>query len=288
MPDLEGAPPHHTGSGATPAGPQPPLTFHSIPLGLFDTFPGRPVILRTDNAQAPRRLLGPVAPEGIAYLQVTTLAQDLTPLADWGDGLAIDLIMADPATELPLLYRCTGLLKRHPVRVTIPLLPGLARAVKLALSLDLAVRLVGHRPDPAAVSEARQALHGYLYGATVAQPVEPFHSLLFALVQDTPVSLWSILEQDPAETRWLDERGEPVPGQGPASLAAWHAALSAHGAECRACPWFQTCGGYFTWPRTDAPCPGATALFADLQTAATALRTDLAASATVPGAAEQE
>lgn len=267
--------------GVWPDGPGPrtPLATYNIPLGLFDAFPGRPVILRTADAAEPRRRLDTTAPEGITYLQVTALAQDLAPLSDWGEGLAIDLVIADPATELPLLYRCTGLLKRHPVRVTIPLLPGVARAVKLALSLDFAVRLVGHRPDPAAVTEARQALHGYLHNPTVAQPVEPFHSLLFGLVQNSPVCLWSVLEQDPAETIWLDDRGETVPGQGPESLATWRDTLSAHGAECTACPWFQICGGYFTWPRIHDDCAGIPALFADLQTAAAELRVDLTASA---------
>jgi hypothetical protein len=261
------------------------LSIYNIPLGLFDAFPGRPVILRTADAAEPRRRLGPTAPEGITYLQVTGLAQDLAALSDWGEGLAIDLaidlVMDDPATELPLLYRCTGLLKRHPVRVTIPLLPGLARAVKLALSLDFAVRLFGHQPGATAVAEARQALAGYLHSPTVAQPAEPFHSLLLGFVHDSPVCLWSILEQDPDATRWLDDQGEAAIDRAPESLTAWRDTLITRGAECGDCPWFPTCGGYFQWPRIGHDCSGIRLLFADIQSAAAELRADLAASAAV-------
>jgi hypothetical protein len=257
------------------------MTFYSIPVGLCDAFPGRPLILRTADSNEPRRLLGPLAPAGVAYLQVTTLAQDLAPLSDWGAGLAIDLLMADPATEFPLLYRCTGLLACHPVRVTIPLLPGLARAVKLALSLDFAVRLVGHQPGATAVAEARQALAGYLHSPTVAQPAEPFHSLLLGFVHDSPVCLWSILEQDPDATRWLDDQGEAATDRAPESLTAWRDTLITRGAECGGCPWFPTCSGYFQWPHIGHDCTGVRLLFADLQSAAAELRADLAASAAV-------
>jgi hypothetical protein len=226
-----------------------------------------------------RAAFGAEIPDGVAFVQLTALTGDLAPLADWGDGLAVDLVMADPEAELPLLYRCTPLLARHPVRVTIPWLPGLARAVKLAVSLGFAVRLVGSQPSAATVEEARQALDMFLHNPTVAQPVEPFHGLLIAFLHQTPVDLWDLLERDPAQIRVLDERGEPLSDQGPESLSGFRESLRAAAAECCACPWLASCGGYFKWPRIDFACDGVKRLFADLDAAAAELRQSLAAYA---------
>jgi radical SAM protein with 4Fe4S-binding SPASM domain len=169
--------------------------------------------------------------------------------------------MGDPVVELPLLYRCTGLLARHPVRVTVPFRPGLARTVKLGLSLGFTVRLHGHQPSPEAVAEARHALAEYLHNPTVSQPVEPFHSLLISVLHEKPVALWSLLERDPAEVRLIDERGEPAPGQGPASVVAFRDALVAAGGDCR---YLSCCDGYFKWPHSDYACTGVKSLFGKL------------------------
>lgn len=272
-----------THESAIPPGDDPPFVLLNIPIALFHAFAGQPVALRTADPGEVPRLLGPQVPVEVAFLQVTDLTRDLAPLADWGEGLALDLVMADPVAELPLLYRCTALLDRHPVRITIPLLPGLARAVKLAVSLGFAVRLRGHQPTPEAVAEALRALDGYLHNPTVAQPVEPFHSVLLGFLNDSPLGLWSLLEQDPAELRILDDQGLAAPDQGPVSVTQWCDALVAQGAECRDCPYCASCGGYFKWPRTDYDCAGVKALFAQLRAAADELRQGLADYAATGG-----
>jgi hypothetical protein len=249
---------------------------YSLPAALFHAFPGRRVILRTADPSEPRTVLGPEVPERVAFVQLTTLNQSVAPLADWGEGLPLDLVMTDPAAEFPLLYGCAGLLARHPVRVSVPLLPGLARAVKLAVSLGFAVRLVGHQPAPEAVEEARHALDAYLHNPTVSQPVEPFHGVLLAFLHDSPGGLWSLLERDPTQLRMLDDRGEEVSGQGPESVTQFRDGLLAEGAECRGCEWLSICGGYFKWPKTEYSCAGVKQLFSDLHSAAAELRQDLA------------
>ncbi len=255
------------------------MMVYNIPASLFRAFPDRPLIVRAGVAAELRAALGAEVPDGVVFLQLTALTGDMAPLADWGDGLAVDLVMTDPAIDLSFLYGCTPLLARHPVRVTIPWLPGLARAVKLAVSLGFPVRLVGPQPGPAAVEEARQALDLFLHNPTVAQPVEPFHGVLGGFLHETPVDLWHLLERDPAQTCVLDTRGEVLPDQGPASVTAFRESLLAAGTECCACPWFASCGGYFKWPRTDVACDGVKQLFADLASAAVELRQALSAYA---------
>lgn len=258
---------------------QPETTAFSIPAALMQRFPGRPVILRTADPAEARALFGPDSLEAVVMLEVTGLAGDMTLLADWGQGLPLDLMMADPVTELPLLYRCTGLLARHPVRVTVPFRRGLAGAVKLALALGFAVRLHGHQPTPEAVAEARQALAEYLHNPTVAQSVEPFQGVLISLLHGTPISLWSLLERDSAELQLIDDGGAPAPGNGPASITGFRDALLAAGAECRECPWLPRCNGYFKWPDSDYACTDVKGLLGDIEAAANQLRADLDAHA---------
>ncbi len=255
----------------------------NVPAALVADFPGRGLILRTADPAAVPGLLGPEVSERIAFLQVLSAALDLTPLTDWGPGLPLDLVLLDPVAELPWIYRAVPLLDRHPVRVTVPLVPGLARAVRLALALGFPVRLAGYQPGPAALAEAAQALGGYLHNPAVAQPLEPFHGLLGALVHDagpgpgpeTTVRLWELMECDPAQVRVLDESGAPVPGVAPDDLAEFRAGLLASGAECAGCPWLASCEGYFKWPQPDYDCTGVKGLFAGLAEAAAELRAGL-------------
>ncbi len=264
----------------------PDIAVCNIPAALFHAFPGRRVVLRTDDPAEPPAVLGPEVPERVTFVQLTGFPERTDPLVDWGEGLPLDLVMADPAAQFPFLYRYTSLLVRHPVRVTVPMLPGVGRAIKLAVSLGFAVRLDGHQPAPETVAEARQALDHYLHNPTVARPVEFFHGVLLAFLHDTPVSLWSLLEQDPAEVRPLDNQGQEVSDRGPASVTAFREQLLAAGAECRQCEWLSVCGGYFKWPRPEYSCAGVKALFGDLHGAATELRQALTAHAASPAPGE--
>ena len=233
-------------------------------------------MLRTGNPAEPERILGREVPERVVLIQLNELSADMAPLAAWGEGLPLDLMMRDPLSELSLLYRCTGLLARHPGRVTVPLKRGAAPAVKLALSLGFAVRLAGHQPPPEAVDEARRILDGYLHNPTVSQPVEPFHGLLLSLLHDSRLSLWSLLERDPAQVRVIDDSGAELSDQAPASAQAFRSDLLAQGAECRDCEWLGVCSGYFKWPRTDYSCSDVKQLLGDLKAAAAELRQGLA------------
>lgn len=244
------------------------------------------VILRTtDPAGLPARI-GAALPDSVRQIEIIGLAGDMTPLATWGAGVPLDLVMTDPVAELALLYRCAELLDAHPVRVSLPFEVGLARAMKLALALGFAVRLQGHQPTWLAVAEARAALVDYLHNPTVSQPVEPFHGLLVSFVHDQPVSLWSLLEQDPAEIQVIDDDGALVRDAGPASLGEFQAQLLATGGECSDCPWLSRCGGYFKWPVRDFTCAAAGSgiqrLFSDIEAAAGALRADLSAAEAPP------
>jgi hypothetical protein len=88
----------------------------------------------------------------------------------------VELIMLSPDTEFPVLYRHAKLLDKHPVRVSIPALPGLFKAVKVASALRFHVKLEVGQPGPAAIEALQAVLEFCLHHPSVSQPVEFFHT----------------------------------------------------------------------------------------------------------------
>jgi len=64
------------------------------------------------------------------------------------------------------------------VRVSMPPTPGFLKAVKLALSLRLPVRILPGQPSAEMLAELTEALEFYIHEPMVEVPVEFFHSLL--------------------------------------------------------------------------------------------------------------
>jgi hypothetical protein len=267
---------------------------YQIPLARLEAFRGRALVVRTDR---PSDLVAAVRPNelrNLAYVQLNGQPTDTDVLVHWAEGLPIELLLDEPERDFPSLYRFTKLLDNHPVRVAIPVAPGFEKAVKLASSLEFIVRLQIGQPAPPLIAAMARVLDDYLHRSTITQPIEPFHSLLIGYCRDEPVDLWAIQEEDPALIRTIDEQGRErlpgrlsslVPGLAPEQFVAdWASRLSADGAECRECPFFSACRGYFKWPERDYDCAGVKDVLTALKQAAEVLRADLAAAAPPPGA----
>jgi hypothetical protein len=222
----------------------------------------------------------------VPYLQLLSLSANLEPLLHWGEGVPVELVVHDPTAEFPSLYGCANLLDRHPVRVSIPLMPGFDQAVRLAVSLQFGVRLRVTQPDAIPIDELRNILHFYLHHSTASQPIDFIHSLFFAFHDEEPVTLWEIQEEDPSLFRYVDDQGkEQLPGRlaqmefggdkARCFLDEFKKAALTPESECSACLFFQNCAGYFKWPNPDYRCTGVISLFRLLQDAASELRTDL-------------
>lgn len=268
------------------------LVYH-IPVAQLARYRGHRLIVRSAN---PPQLVGQLGADdldNLAYIQLCSLPSDTDDLIHWAEALAIELRLDEPARDFPLLYRYAKLLDNHPVRVVLPVVTGFEKAVKLALSLQFAVRLEIGQPERALIEPLAQTLDDYLHRPTVSQPIEYFHSLLLGFCHREPVSLWAIQEEDPALVRYVDEQGqERLPGRldgiDPGSepmgfVERWGDGLLAEGAECAHCPHFDCCRGYFKWPRRDYDCDGVRRLFQTLEQAADELRVDLAAGPPAPG-----
>ncbi|MDS4031484.1 MAG: hypothetical protein RKO66_15635 [Candidatus Contendobacter sp.] len=269
----------------TTADPSMNEFIYEVPVERVAAHQGQRLIIRACEPAALATALTGEPPEQIVGARLLSLDTDSEPLNTWAPGLPVDLVMTDPDTEFPLLYRHVELLDHHPTRVIIPVRPGFAKAVKVAISLNFAVWLEPGQPEPALIEELVEVMAFYLRQPTVAQPVEFFHSVLLGFYHDDPIPLWVVLDTDPRYLRVVDDDGaESLPGRlagvvatvaANADLGEWIARLLATADECQGCEFLAGCGGYFKWPRRDYPCVGVKHLFGLLREAAAELRRDL-------------
>ena len=258
---------------------------YNIPVHLVPAYRGREVVVRSQDPTALVQALPDSDIEKLVSVQLLSLSADVDALADWGYGVPVELIMLSPDTEFPLLYRHAKLLDKHPVRVSIPALPGLFKAVKVASALRFPVKLDVGQPEPDTIEALQSVLDFYLHHPSVSQPVEFFHTSLLSFYNQAPVPLWDVQEDDPAYVRYVTDDGRETIARHPVGIqvtgdlgffvAALQQELLAERGECCACEFFAHCGGYFKWPRKDYGCTGVKALFRTLRDAGAALRHDL-------------
>jgi hypothetical protein len=259
---------------------------YDISVAELPRYRGRKVILRADSAGAVVNACRTTTDADIVCVQLQGLRGDADVLGGWGHGIPVQLTMDDPRTQFPALYRYGGLVRTHPVRVTMPVRPGFSRAVRLATALRMAVKLEVGQPAPAAVEELVHVLDLYLHEPSCRQPIEPFHGALGALYRGATTTVWDIQEENPAYVRRVDHDGSeglirrdlvgPLDGDLATLVERWGRVLRDGAGECRTCEAWATCGGYFKWPRRDYECTGVRALFRTLVAAAAELRQDVA------------
>jgi hypothetical protein len=255
-----------------------------MPEDLFPRHgdPERSLVVRVDDEESLCRVLA-CPPEGARWIEahcrlVEAPDRQATPIP-------VDFYLTDPAASFPRLYRLTRWQRQRPLRVTIPLLPGAQQALVVATSLGIPVRLAVRQPDGGDLRRLEAALTHYLRDPRVCEPVEFFHSILFALHRGVTASLWAILDDDPALRSVVDEAGRDVdasPSSDPSFVRRFQGELAESRSECCDCAFRSVCGGYFKWPKRDYDCAGVSALFARLRETAAELERDLTELRTRP------
>jgi hypothetical protein len=261
------------------------MVVHNIPVNLVPAYRGREVVVRTHDPAALVKALPESDLGNVVGVQLLSLLAEVDALADWGYAVPVELVMRDPVTEFALLYRHAKLLDKHPVRASIPVVPGLSKAIRIATSLQFAVKLELGQPEPTAIGEMLAVLDLYLHQASVSQPVEFFHTTLVSFFDRNPVTLWDVQEEDPAYVRYVTDEGKEriarrmagasEPREFESFVANLQGELLAENSECSRCEFFDYCGGYFKWPRKDYGCEGVKRVFRDLKDAAIELEHDL-------------
>lgn len=267
---------------------------YNIPAHLFDSYQGRKVIVRSDNPNELVIYLSRANLENVLYAQLSSLTAelDLDPLLSWNCALPIDVLVRNPAAEYPLLYHFSRFLDKHPVRFSIPVKKGFAKAVRLALALGFSVKLEVGQPDVCLIAEMAEVLDLYLHRSEVSQPVEYFHSTFLSFFHQRQFpNLWFVQEEDPEHFRFITNEGvETVsPRFGEIDwkeltlVPGAQTAPTLNKTECDGCEFFETCGGYFKWPNREFDCEGIKILFSRLNLAAEELRNDLVSFQKLPG-----
>jgi hypothetical protein len=259
-----------------------------LPSALAKTQGDEPFVAIVRSREELCRWLGNPLP-GLSWLQVEGILGDSDAwieAAHSGSDVSLDLILADPSSEFPELYKVVDISAVHDVRVTIQARPGLLKAVKLAAALRFPIRVLPGQPTADVLAELKQVLDFYLHEPGVEAPVEFFHSWFANLHGAEAGSLWMILEEDPAAYLQYDINGQArLPRSGSFGAVENFAAefvenhlksLLEQGAECAACPWQQSCRGYFKWPDRAYSCEGIKDLFSVIQAAADEIARDLA------------
>jgi hypothetical protein len=263
-----------------------PLRF--LPAALAERQGDRPFVAIVRNRDDLCRWLGaPFA--GLQWLQVEGLLGNpevWMPAAHPASHIPLDVVLSNPAAEFSELYRLVDVCAVREVRVTMPAMAGFLKALRLAASLSLPVRVLPGQPTLEVLTELTEALDFYLHGSLVEVPVEFFHSLLAAECGADTGSLWMILEEDPAAFLRYDAEGHPqLPRSGgfwsteipPDAFVENHLkSLVERGAECATCPWRRVCKGYFKWPDPAYSCGGVKRLFSSIKAAAEEIGQDLA------------
>jgi hypothetical protein len=248
-----------------------------LPAALAEQYRDGPFIVVVRTSEEFARWLSDPLP-GAEGLEVHGLLGELEPwlLAAQGSvPIPLDVVVDDPASGYSALYRLVDVRNARDVRVTIPAKPGFFKAVRLAVSLQLPVRLLPGQPDAMILTELSQALEFYLRDPLVETPVEFFHSTLAACRGLDDGSLWSILEHDPAEVSPRDEGGQPLL---PSNFVESHLRrLIDDASECAGCRWQSFCRGYFKHPDPTYDCAGIKKLLGAVEAVGDEMTRDLAA-----------
>ncbi len=99
---------------------------------------------------------------------VETSSPDGWALAASGASeVPLDVVLSNAASEFSDLYRLADVCAVREVRVSMAAAPGFLKAVKLAASLRLPVRVLPGQPTPEVLAELTEALEFYLHGPMV-------------------------------------------------------------------------------------------------------------------------
>jgi hypothetical protein len=255
---------------------------YNIPVKLFESFRNEKVILRSYEASALLEAAKRLDTDKLCYLQLLSLQQDSSAFLKLKEPTLIDLVADDPR-EFSLLYKHAELFRRHPVRVTVTAAPGFSKVVRLAMSLDLPVKLDIVQPVRSVVDELLGLLDHYLHHTTVSQPIDFFQGFLMACYLGNDSTLWEIQGEDPEVFRYITDEGYaaisrrlPVsldPDSAGVLLTDLKKTLSEQN-ECGDCQFFTNCAGYFKLSDTKYQCENIRELLSVINTAASELRRD--------------
>jgi len=260
---------------------------YNIPAKQIESYRERNVIVRSSSPGEIVAALCAADSARVRFIQLLGTPEDTAELEACGEGIPIEIVLKDPGSEFTLLYDYTNLIDTHPVRVAIPVLPGFSKAVRLAVSLNFAVKLEMRQPDSFLIEELSDVLDFYLHGTNVRQAIDPFQAMLLSFYRHEPLLMWEIAEEDPVQVRYITDDGEEtiakrfvgarLAGDVADFVKSYSQNLLSEKRQCHECEFFNRCEGFFKWPDKSYDCVGIKRLFTTLANAADEVTQDLAA-----------
>lgn len=259
---------------------------YNVPAVLASQYGGRRKIVRLQNSVDVETVRSLADPDSVVCFQLPVSMGNTELLSELSHPLKpLDILLARPDEEFPLLYEYSRFASAASIRATIPVLPGLSKAVRAAASLHFEVKLEHEHAAHDAADELLEVLHFYLHNPTVSQPVEYFHGVLMSMIHGGEVSLWEIQEEDPAQFRYLTDGGQErissrlaeigLPADPDTFVERLSHRLSLENERCSACDFFSICRGWLKCPDETYDCTGHQAALRTLQGAAEELKADL-------------
>src|SRR5262249_40443399 len=114
---------------------------YNIPAALIDRYHGCKLIVRSASPLELVNSLLHVDPAPIRFIQLLSTDDDSSVLEGFAVSLPLEIVLTNPAEHYLRLYNYKSLLDTHPIRIAIPVVPQFSNAVKVALSLNFAVKL---------------------------------------------------------------------------------------------------------------------------------------------------
>src|SRR5215467_7077233 len=124
---------------------------YNVPAQLVDQYRGRSLIIRSAAPAEMIHALQLVSQADVRFIQLLSVSEYWGFLLCAWKHLPVEIVLKDPVADYGRLYHYSNLLDSHPVRVAIPNVTGFTDPVRLAVSLDFAVRLQLDQPGPAVI-----------------------------------------------------------------------------------------------------------------------------------------
>ncbi len=236
---------------------------YTIPVSLLERYRACNVVLRSPfPGELVSGARSPGKNEPLA-VRLLSLGADPRVLSQLDNGIPVEIVVDDCQKGFGALYRFPFLAATHPIRVVIPVATGFSKVVRVAGALGFDVRLDVIQPDEALAGELERTLDYYLRNASLARPIEFFHSLFVAFVSGSRADMWQIHGEGPSTDRYVTDKGNEVfsrrvPGlpvsSGVAAFEEFKDRLLNSGGECAACPFAGPCSGYFKVPDGSYSC----------------------------------
>lgn len=246
----------------------------SVAAECVDEYPEGPLIIRVRSPQDVSVLNG-VHPDRIIWME----APSAIAFEKWPSGVGLDAMVSDPAKEAANLYSLTRVRDYRPLRVTIPGVAGVGRAARIAMALQIPIRLLLQQPTPEVVSELYSVLKTYLHDPQTNASVQPFDSALAFWLHGNPATVWMALDLDPAYVRQVPDIAETQQvtaiADDPDFVGGTLDRLIANGAECADCPFVGWCAGFFKWPNPNYTCEAIKPLLGSIADSAAQIARDL-------------